>query len=808
MAVWVSIVSTVGGREPSNGKPDTIDFGRQIRPILAKQCFACHGPDKKESGLALNQFDTATIPADSGSIAIVPSDISASELLRRVKSDDPSERMPPEGPGLSPTQIQALETWIASGAQYRDHWAFLPLSRPRPPVVQSTHRLCNAIDAFIAERWERWDLRPAPTADPRALVRRLYFDCLGVPPDLETVENFANHPTDQAYEAMVDELLADPRFGERAARSWLDVVRYAETNSFERDGIKPNAWKYRDYVIRSMNQDRPYDRFIIEQLAGDEIDDPTLESMTATGFYRLGIWDDEPADPLQARFDEFDDLVTTIGQGLMGLTMNCARCHDHKIDPIPQKDYYQLVAFLRDVTSFGIRGDEKTNSQIDVSPPQVKAQLKSLKESISQMQSTLRSIEDQGIAQLSDEDKLAAKGPDRSKVIQEKLKGALEPSQWERYSEIKRNLEADRKAMACLPQESLLGLAKCDPKPDPTHVLVRGSPHAPGDVVEPGFPAIFKTPLPQLDSSENAKTSGRRRVLAQWLVSPDNRLTGRVIVNRLWQQHFGRGLVRSANNFGQMGDPPTHPELLDFLVDELVASGFHLKSIHRMMLLSSTYRLSSLGDESSIAKDPVNDYFSRFNTRRLSAEELRDATLSVTGRIDWKQFGPSIYPDVSDDVKAGQSVPGNGWQSSSDADKSRRSIYIHIKRSLIPPELSVFDFPETDISCEARFLTTQAAQALNMLNGAFMQQQASRLFDRVQRESATNGAIKPVNQSLTQKIQTAIELAYSRRASDTEVQRAMKRIASLQAKFTLTEDQALREYCLILLNSNEFMYVD
>ncbi len=795
-----AILFALGTMAPSSADSTTaveVDFSRQIRPILAKQCFSCHGPDKQESGVALHEFANATSESDNGLKPIVPGDWNSSEILKRIASDDPSVRMPPEGSGLSKPQVELFKNWIQSGAEYKEHWAFVPLSNPHPPAVHVPVPPSNPIDAFVYARWSKNSLKPAPQAEPRTLVRRLYFDCIGVPPELETVERFAKNPTESAYAELVDQLLADPRFGERMARDWLDLVRYAETNSFERDGPKPNAWKYRDYVIDAFNSDKPYDRFLLEQLAGDELDVPNSDSLTATGFYRLGIWDDEPADPLQAKFDGYDDLVTTIGQGVLGLTLNCARCHDHKIDPIPQKDYYQMVAFLRDVTPYGTRGDEKSNNQIDVSKIDLARRNEELKKQLKEARESIRRLEEVGIAKMTDEDKKAAKGPDRDKVARERLKSQLEPAQWDEYESLKKLAENVRKEMESLPLDFRLGLAKCDATPEQTHVLMRGSPQAPGDLVEPAFPKLFQDEKPVLGEPKGS-SAGRRTVLAKWMTSPTNRLTGRVIANRIWQRHFGRGIVRSSNNFGQLGDPPTHPELLDYLAQQLVRFEWHLKPLHRMMLMSQTYRLSSTGDPESVQRDPGNDYFSRFNVRRLSAEEIRDAVLTTNGRINWEQHGPSFFPTVSDDVKAGQSVPGKGWGNSDAADRSRRSVYIFIKRSLIPPELSAFDFPETDSSCEARFLTTQAAQAMNMLNGAFLQEQSSQLAAYAVKEGA----------GLADNLRTAVELVYSRPAKDEEIQRAIKRIGLLREKFGLSESQAFREYCLVLLNSNEFIYLD
>ena len=818
LALWFVLVDTdaalsveesTASIKPTSQVVQDIDFGRQIRPILAKHCYSCHGPQTQESGLALHEFASATRDLDSGSKAIFAGDPDKSEILKRIQSTDPSEKMPPEGEGLTATQAQLLKDWIRSGAEYKAHWAFEPLSNPAVPVAphttpqssqpQSSPAAANPIDAFVAKGWQSKNLAGAKRADSRSLVRRLYFDCLGVPPDLETVEAFVQDPSETAYAELVDKLLADPRFGERMARGWLDLVRYAETNSYERDGPKPNAWYYRDYVIDSFNRDKSYRQFLTEQIAGDEIDNPTIETLTATGFYRLGIWDDEPADPEQARFDGYDDLVTTIGQGVLGLTMNCARCHDHKIDPIPQKDYYQLVAFLRDVTPYGNRGDERGNSQIDVSPFPVRGKLEANKNRIKAIQKQLRKIENDGIAKMSEEDKTAAKSPDRNKVLEVKLKDHVSEAEWNEYEELKRESEKLNKESEAISAEYRLGLAKCDPKPPATHVLMRGSPAAPGDEVQPGFPTIYREAAPKIpEVSDKDTTAKRRTVLAKWLTSDTNRLTGRVIVNRLWQHHFGRGIVRSSNNFGQMGDAPTHPELLDFLVQQLNENDWRLKPLHRMMLMSETYRQSSAAEQAVVDADPENDLFARFNARRLSAEEIRDSVLAVSGRIAYKLHGPSIYPEVSDDVKAGQSVPGKGWGKSSEAEQSRRSIYIHIKRSLVPPELSVFDFPETDVTCEARFLTTQAAQALNMLNGSFMQKHSNQLAEYASQNTNV----------LQDKLAKAISSVYSRPATDSELERGLARIQSYQSKFSVDEAQAFRLYCLVLLNSNEFVYLD
>ena len=780
----------------------TVDFNRDIRPILAKHCYSCHGPDKGESGLRLNAFDTATAAMDSGAFAIVPQQAAESELLKRVASDSESDRMPPEGKPLTDREIDLLSRWIQEGAVYTQHWSFQAIRDVAIPTVSNTTWAKNPIDLFLLAKLEKNKLQPARPADPRQLARRLYVNILGVPPTTEEIERFVANSSENSYQQLVDQLLADPRMGERWARHWLDLVRYAETNSFERDGAKPNAWKYRDYVIRAMNSDKPYDRFLKEQIAGDEIPDADVESKTATGFYRLGIWDDEPADKQLALFEEFDDIVSTTSQAVMALTVNCARCHDHKIDPITQKDYYQLVAMVRDVNSYG------RNNQVDLTPPDLEAQYNSLTTEHQKLEAEIHEIEQRGIVKMSAEDQRATEGGGRGKVLKEKLKDNLSADDWKLLNQKKDAVRENRQKFKNLPErESLLGLARCESKPGETFVLQRGNPGSPGAAVEPDFPSLFGAKKPVFPAvADGAKSAGRRQVFADWLVSDENWMTARVIVNRLWQHHFGRGIVRSPNNFGQLGEIPTHPELLDWLAKELIRNNWQLKPIHRLIVTSNAYRMSSHMDalEPSIAEkaqqsDPNNDYFWRFNPRRLSAEELRDTVLATSGALNLQKHGPSIYPKISEDVKATQSVPGAGWQDCPDDQRARRSVYIHIKRSLIPPELANFDFPETDSSCEARFLTTQPAQALNLLNGQFMQEQSKTFAERVMRE-------QPGPWEARWKF--AVQQAWGRPATNKDIESAKKLTEVLRTKHKLSDDQAFVYYCLVLLNSNEFLYLD
>ncbi|MGN6545953.1 MAG: DUF1553 domain-containing protein, partial [Aureliella sp.] len=518
-------------------------------------------------------------------------------------------------------------------------------------------------------------------------------------------------------------------------------------------------------------------------------------------YYRLGLWDDEPADPLQARFDEYDDLVTTTGQAFLALTINCARCHDHKIDPIPQADYYALVAFMRDVTTYGTRGDQTTNNQIELTGQELAEQYATLRNQIQELSQRIHKIEQAAIVKMPAPDQRATEGPERDKVLQEKLKEYLSADETAEYDELqKQKRGAERELRRLPPREMVLGLGKCEPTPPPTHVLLRGSPHAEGDVVAPAFPRLLTSEVPQLPPvAEGAKSAGRRRVLAEWLASKDNWLTARVIVNRVWQHYFGRGIARSPNNFGLMGDRPTHPQLIDFLATQLIDHDWSLKWLHREILLSSTYRQSSSQRSEAAEIDPDNNLFWRQSVRRLSAEQLRDSILAVTGQLNEEQFGASFYPTLSAEVLASQSRPGAGWGHSSPADQARRSIYIHVKRSLPVPMLAAFDFPETDISCEARFLTTQPGQALGMLNSQWMQEQAAALYARVCRDAGADVHARAAR---------TLELVTSQKPSERDVDELVDLAARLQTKYQFDAEQAGRAMCLAALNINQFMYID
>ena len=512
--------------------------------------------------------------------------------------------------------------------QNRKFWSFQPVKRPEVPQVNNQAWVKNPIDAFVVAKLEAKGFVPAPAASKTALLRRAYYDLTGLPPTPAEVQAFVDDPAPNAYENVVDRLLESPHYGEKWGRYWLDLVRYAETNSYERDNAKPNAWRYRDYVIRSFNSDKPYDQFVREQLAGDEMPRRPDDSdpIIATGYYRLGIWDDEPADRLQARYDGLDDIVATTGQVFLGLTVDCARCHDHKIDPIPQKDYYRLLSFFQNISPFknGGEGDEvpisaNGNANSEHRQQERNARKKQLEAEVHQTERDFRQL----LAGQSGQPPIEV-GEVRKRIKKEGEQ-VLGKERFEHYQALKTELAELAKPDPGV--DLALCVSESGPNAPDTFVLMRGNANVPGDKVEPAFLSILNTTAPVIpEAPAGAKTCGRRSVLANWIASKDNPMTARVMANRVFQYHFGRGIVRSSNNFGFQGDAPTHPELLDWLASELVSNGWHLKPLHRLIMLSNAYQMACTSDpsmeETARQTDPQNDLLWHFDLRPVSYTHL------------------------------------------------------------------------------------------------------------------------------------------------------------------------------------------
>ena len=796
-------------------------FETQVKPVLQANCYACHGAGASLSGgLQLNNR-AALLKGGASGPAVSLSKPAESLIVKAIHYEE--RQMPPSGK-MSADKIEILTKWVKMGlpvtlgaeaapkaptgiippqvnAETMKFWAFQPVKRSKVPVVKSAAWVRNPIDAFILAKLEGKGLKPAPSASRAVLIRRACYDLTGLPPTPADVQAFLADRSPDAWERVVDRLLASPHYGERWGRHWLDLVRYAETNSFERDGAKPFVWRYRDYVIRAFNADKPYDQFIREQLAGDELPSPTPESMIATGYYRLGQWDDEPADHDQARYDELDDIVATTGQTFLGLTVNCARCHDHKLDPIPQKDYYSLLSFFQGTTGYGqpapynaLRPIAPEADRIEYAAEDRAYRLK-LNGLQVQMDAIVKTVE----ADFSPVDKEEFKTEvRRPALLQKRVPAKLSQAQFDAYIALTKQRDELVKTPPPALEQALV-IVETGPQAPPTHILLRGNPHVPGDEVQPAFLQILAPPQPVIAPPASGGSSGRRLALANWIASRDNQLTARVMMNRVWQYNFGRGIVRSSSNFGKLGDRPTHPELLDLLASEFVDRGWSLKKMHKLMLMSNTWKMSSQSDPKALAQDPENSLFWRFDMRRLEAEEVRDSILAVDGTLSMKMFGPSIYPTMPREVLAGQSVPGSGWTPSTPEEQARRSVYIHIKRSLALPILASFDAADTDTTCPVRFATTQPTQALGMINSTFTNQQA-RLFASLVQERAGTDPAAEVKFTLWRVLQ--------REPTAKEIARGTKFIARAEAEQHLTPPEALRYFCVVALNLNEFLYLD
>ena len=818
-------------------KPDSSAafFDQQVQPLLKAACWSCHAGDDPSGGLDLTARDKVLKGGVSGSAVSLdkPAD---SLLLRAIHFD--GRQMPPQGK-LSPDKIAVLERWVALGlpwgapkgasngtaiappvphgpppvnAETMRWWAFQPVKRPALPAVKKANGWVKTpVDAFVLAKLQANGFVPAPPASRPALLRRAYFDLWGLPPSPAEVQAFVADKSPQAWAKVVDRLLASPHYGERWGRHWLDLVRYAETNSFERDGDKPFVWRYRDYVIQSFNNDKPYDRFVREQLAGDEMPGATPDSLIATGYYRLGQWDDEPSDPEQARADEIDDIVSTSAQTFLGLTVGCARCHDHKIDPIPQKDYYRFAAFFQNMNRYGLRSGESVAERslrsIDSQEEQERYahEATAYQASLAGLEKQITAIEDLIKPDLGGGERDDFKNEqNRLPILKKRVGRLLTQKQADDYVRLTGERDRLRKA----PPKGL-EMALCITEAGPTcaeqtHVLLRGSAHAPGDVVEPGFLSVLAPPSPHYTNlGPNAQSTGRRLALADWLADPKNPLTARVMANRVFQYHFGRGIVRTSSNFGFLGSAPTHPELLDYLASELVRDGWHLKPLHRLLLMSSTYQMSSQATPATMArarvKDPENDLLWRVDMRRLEAEEVRDSVLACNGSLNPKSYGPSILVTLPKEVLAGQSIPGSGWGESPPEEQARRSVYIKVKRSLAVPLLASYDAADVDNTCPVRFSTTQPTQALGMLNSTFLGQQSKVFAAYTQRIVGSDPA---------HQVRFVLWRTLQRPPTGAEIKRGTALMAALRREDGQPADGALERFCLVALNLNEFVYLD
>jgi hypothetical protein len=747
------------GAEPRLPPPATqrIDYARDVRPILAASCYSCHGDKKRKGDLRLDRKASAL----RGEI-IVPGKSADSPLIQRVAALDADRKMPPKGPGLTAQQVGILRAWIDQGAVWLDdavsydthHWAYRPLSQPPTPAVKERDGVRTPIDAFVLAKLEAMRLTLSPPADRRTLIRRLTFDLIGLPPTPAEIDAFLADTSPDAYEKVVDRLLTSPHYGERWARHWMDVIHFAETHGHDQDVPRDNAWPYRDYLIRSFNDDKPYARFVEEQIAGDVLypDDP--QASVATGFIAAGPWDESSLrdireDSIDRKIGQYldrDDIVTTTLSTFTSATVHCARCHDHKFDPITQKDYYSLQAVFA--------GVDRADRAYDLDP-QVARKRKAIRMRQAEL-SVVSLIGPMGLA------------------VQ-----ALVATQ-----------------LSVLPPEQLVYAGTSDFRPQgsfkpangcrPVHVLRRGDIKNPGANVAPGalpcvpgLEARFKLAHPDDEGS-------RRAALAKWMSDSRNVLTWRSIVNRVWHYHFGRGIVATPNDFGRMGATPTHPELLDWLAIHFRDQGGSLKKLHRQIVTSAVYRQSSRHRPDCARVDADNQYLWRMNRGRLDAESVRDAVLRVTGKLDPKMGGPSIKQFAQS--PGIHRTPKVDYQAF-DVDNPgsyRRSVYRFLFRTLPDPFMDSLDCPDASQFTPVRSNSVTALQALAMLNDRFMVRQSEHFAARVGKAGGFG-----------KQIESAYVLALGRPPTAEETTRL-----TIYAK-----KHGMANVCRLILNSNEFLFI-
>ena len=813
----------------------TVDFSKHIEPILKERCYGCHGPSLQMSGLRLDSRRQALKGGESGHPSLTPGNSAKSLLIHYVAGLVPGKAMPKNGTRLSNLQIGLLRTWIDLGASYpevenhhgkrigADHWAFTPPKSPQIPAVQDTDWVRNPIDAFVLAKLEQRGWKPSLPAKPRALLRRIYLDLIGLPPTLREQRKFLKDSSPEGLDHLVRNLLDRPGYGERWGRHWLDVVRYAETNGYERDATKPDVWKYRDYVIQSFNQDKPYDRFIVEQLAGDELEDATAETHVALGFNRLGPWDDEPADFDQDRFDQLDDLVRTTSEAFLGVTLGCARCHDHKFDPFTQQDYYGMVALFNGLHR-PKEGRRERKLPVGTHPElhlqaQKDSRIKALGTSIEKLRDDFRTeLLSSGQIGLPASARMAyLEEPKKRTDIQKQLvrehqsQLATETAQaitteiLAQISSLEKKIAIVRQSSNELDQAYFLNEPQM---PGVVHVLQRGRAANPGLEAPPSLPASLVASQPLLP--QDGKTSKRRLALARWIASPQNPLTARVLVNRVWQQHFGQGLVRTSNDFGKIGDRPSHILLLDWLATRFVKDGWSLKKLHYLIMTSSTYRMRKDAVPEYLAADPENRLLWRVPYTRLQVEAIRDSVLAVSGQLNRKMFGPSMVPSIPEAALEGHPDPDKIWQTSDEREASRRTIYAFVKRTMIIPMLEVLDFCDTTRSTGRRPVTSVAPQALSLFNGEFINRQALYLAHRVLKETGSN---------LVKQVEQVFLLALCRKPRDEE-RRQLVNFLNQETEAYLWEvrsrdrvrlaarEKSLVQLCRVVFNLNEFVYPD
>jgi hypothetical protein len=740
-----------------------VDFSREVRPILANYCFKCHGPDeaKREADLRLDTREVAV--ADRGGYkAIDVDEPAASALLARITSQDESERMPPVDSGmkLTDTEIETLRGWIDEGAPYDPHWSFRRVERPAVPIVNSSDSSWpkHEIDHFVLQQLDEHKLRPSPEASRNTLIRRVHLDVTGLPPTPDEVDEFVRDEFPDAYERMVDRALASPHYGERWGRHWLDQARYADTNGYTVDSPR-SMWPYRDWVIKALNDDMPFDKFTIEQLAGDLIPDHSREQLVATGFHRNTLINEEGGtDNEQFRVEAVVDRVNTTGAVWLGLTIACAQCHSHKFDPVTQREYYQLYTFFNNC------------EDVNTKAPVLKVMTAEQTGQLADFDKKIRAAR----ARLAGYDARQAKRKAETVPGGDATAEDADSARTKLAAELASLREARKQFLAPIPDTMIMRETKT---PRESHLLVRGDFLRKGEKVSAGTPAV----LPPMPESTGSRT---RLDLARWLVDRRNPLTARVAVNRIWAHYFGQGLVETENDFGFQGTPPTHPELLDWLAAEFMApadgsASWSLKHIHRLILTSATYRQSSELCGAAKAADPLNKMLGRQARLRVDAEIVRDLSLAVSGLLNQELGGPSVYPPQPEGVYA-FTQRAMTWPTSTGPDRYRRGMYTFFMRSAPYPELTTFDAPVFNTTCTFRPRSNTPLQALTMANDATLVEASQALGKRIREHSADDD----------ERFGFAYLLCFSRSPEPFEVKRLAAYLGQQRKDFAAAADDA------------------
>jgi hypothetical protein len=854
---------------------EQVDFARDVKPILEKSCVKCHGASKQQGGLRFDRRDGALGTGDSGNRVVVPGKADESELLRRVNAADESKRMPHDAEPLHAGERQILQDWIAQGARWpddvsigplqradgnaasgvrremivteddRQHWSYRPLRAIDAPAVADAAWCRTPIDRFVRSTMETRGTWPNPPADRRTLIRRVHFDLIGLPPAPEDVEAFVADPSPRAYEALVDRLLDSRHYGERWARHWLDVARYADSGGMESDADRPNAYQYRDFVIRALNDDLSYETFVRWQLAGDEYEPDDPRALAATGFLTGApgeMLTDQHLEEerLRLRYNELDDLAVTSASAFLGLTVGCARCHDHKFDAIPTRDYYRIqCAFTTTAPGNVFLAPRADVSRYREEEARFKERLQGAQAKLSgwlaeQEKPHTARLRDAKIDALpvSDGEKkllreqpdgdaaqnLSKKHRDALAISDDDYRGSFGEEQRRTWDALKEEVEAVQRGKPTPPPRAL-AITDTKPTPQPTWLLERGDFYARKERLELGFLTVLtngKSPAEYLDAARRDGPPNRstlqRRAMADWITDVEHgagALLARVIVNRIWQHHFGEGLVRTVSDFGTRGERPTHPELLEWLARDFVAGGWRIKSLHRLILTSAVYLQNAAFDAERAKIDPENRTLWRRPSQRLEAEILRDAVLSVSGALNLEPYGPAFKPPIPAEAIVARNTTDPYPQDARDTPATRRrTVYMFHKRVVQHPLMQAFDGPDASVSCGRRSCTTVAPQALALLNDTILRDRAMDFARRLTRQ----GSEEPAD-----VVDRGFRLALSRAPSDAERAESVQfwksqiRARAARAGTPAAEDvrlEALADFCQTLFSTNEFIYVD